>query len=61
MITPDPIFAADFYRAGHSQPAQVVFTEIRDGKRVTLETVHVADKREARKIAVERGATPWNF
>ena len=32
-----------------------------NGYRNWLDTVAVAGKREARKLAVARGATPWNF
>jgi len=32
-----------------------------DGARVVLETVPVSGKREARKLAIARGAPPWNF
>jgi hypothetical protein len=32
-----------------------------NGYRNWLDTVPVAGKREARKLAVARGATPWNF
>jgi hypothetical protein len=32
-----------------------------NGYRNWLDTIAVAGKREARKLAVARGATPWNF
>ena len=32
-----------------------------NGYRNWLDTVPVTGKREARKIAIARGATPWNF
>lgn len=32
-----------------------------DGRCFKVETLTVADKRDARRIAAERGATPWNF
>jgi len=32
-----------------------------DGRTTKVETIVAADKRDARRIATERGATPWNF
>jgi hypothetical protein len=39
----------------------VCFVLTINGYRNWLDTVAVAGKREARKLAVARGATPWNF
>ncbi len=43
------------------QPLLDFMHRFQDGARVVLETVPVSGKREARKLAVARGATPWNF
>ena len=32
-----------------------------DGRAVKVETITVAGKRDARRIAAERGAIEWNF
>lgn len=32
-----------------------------DGRPFKVETLTVADKRDARRIAAERGAIEWNF
>ena len=32
-----------------------------DGRPFRVETIVVADKRDARRIAAERGAIEWNF
>lgn len=32
-----------------------------NGQRVTVERIKVSGKREARKVAEERGAVCWNF
>jgi hypothetical protein len=32
-----------------------------DGRPFKVETIVVADKRDARRIAAERGAKEWNF
>ena len=39
----------------------VCFSLTINGYRNWLDTVPVTGKREARKLAVARGATPWNF
>ena len=39
----------------------LAFAVTTNGRRDWLDTVAVAGKREARKLAVARGATPWNF
>ena len=39
----------------------VSFAVTVNGRRTWGETFPVAGKREARKLAVANGATPWNF
>ena len=39
----------------------LAFAVTTNGRRDWLDTVPVSGKREARKLAVARGATPWNF
>jgi hypothetical protein len=36
-------------------------TIIADGRRSTIKTIAVSGRREARKVAAEQGAQPWNF
>lgn len=58
-ISQDAIVAADFYtsRAG----SVVDINVIENGQRRRLHTQPVSGKREARRVAVEYGASPWNF
>lgn len=56
-----PIFAAEFTNGTKRHPATLSFTSIANGRRTYLETMPVSGKREARAIAVARGAQPWNF
>lgn len=56
---PGDIIAADFYKA--RKGATLLINRIRHGQRTLLRELAVADKREARKVAAEHGAKPWNF
>jgi len=55
--------AAYFYPKTKTRPAQLDIATISDsGNRVWVRRdIDVIDKRHARKIAAEYGATPWNF
>ncbi len=57
--TAEAIIAADYYtsRAG----SVVDINVIENGQRRRLHTQPVSGKREARRVAVEYGASPWNF
>lgn len=52
------MLAADFYPG---TPDTLVIYKIVDGHRLDRQVTHVSGKREARKLAKEAGATPWNF
>ena len=43
------------------QPLLDIMHRFADGARVVLKTVPVSGKREARKLAAQYNATPWNF
>lgn len=54
--------AADYYVGGQHEHAYVVIYTIVDGRRnPALQRIDVSGKREARTVAAEYGATPWNF
>jgi hypothetical protein len=55
------ILAADFWPKTARRPATLSLTTITNGRREFIEERPVADKREARKLAVALGYTPWNF
>lgn len=53
--------AAEFYAATRSKSALVDIVRIANGAREHVETINVVSKREARAVARDLGATPWNF
>ena len=57
------VLAAEFTMAGRLRPAVLTlnFIDRAAGQRAHHATFEVANKREARKLAVQHGATPWNF
>jgi hypothetical protein len=58
---PAEVLAAEFTNGSKRRPATVEIVRIVGGRRVYLETVQVANRREARDVAAYRGAQPWNF
>ena len=56
-----PILAAEFTNKSKTHPAELTINKIVNGRREAMFWTQVSGKREARKIAAERGATPWNF
>ncbi len=55
------VLAADYYPRTARGSATVVFNRIIDGHRTKVIGFNVASKREARMLAKQYGATPWNF
>jgi hypothetical protein len=55
------ILAAEFTSRGRNVPATVRLTRIVDGRRTHLIGFNVSGKREARQLARQYGAKPWNF
>lgn len=55
------MIAAYFTRGGKNKLDLLDLVRIVDGQRTVLETYEVMGKREARKIALNAGAEPWNF
>lgn len=53
--------AAEFYAATRAKSALVGIVRIGNGVREHVETINVINKREARAVARDLGATPWNF
>jgi hypothetical protein len=43
------------------QPLLDITHRFSDGARVVVKTIAVTGKREARKLAAQYNATPWNF
>lgn len=55
------ILAAEFTSRGRNVPATLYLNRIVDGRRSNIIAFNVSGKREARQLAKQYGATPWNF
>lgn len=53
--------AAEFTNKSKREPAWLTLNIIENGRRSLVRQVAVSGKVEARRIAKEHGATPWNF
>lgn len=56
-----PIIAAYFTNGSTIRPAQLDINRIENGRRELIEVRTVSGKREARAVAAQFNATPWNF
>jgi hypothetical protein len=55
------VLAAEFTSRGRGVPATLTLNRIIDGHRSKVLAFNVTGKREARQLAKQYGATPWNF
>lgn len=55
------VFAAEYYPGRKGRPAALDITVILGGRRTPVFSTTVANKREARQIAEDFGAQPWDF
>ena len=55
------IIAAEYSRATKRISPMLRITKIEDGRRTYVGGFSVAGKVEARKVAAEHNAKPWNF
>ena len=53
--------AAEFYAGTRAKAPVLDIVRIGNGQRDHVETIPVINKREARSLARQMGATPWNF
>lgn len=53
--------AAEFTSGSKRRAPTLDINRIANGHREYVETITVVDKREARRVAKDLGATPWNF
>jgi len=53
--------AAEFFPGTRAKAPVLDIVRIGNGRRERVETINVISKREARAIARDMGATPWNF
>lgn len=55
------ILAAEYTTGTNRYPPTLYINRITDGRRSNVAAYNVSGKREARQIAKQHGATPWNF
>lgn len=55
------VLAAEYTNGGRNAPATLILNRIIDGHRTKVIGFNVSGKREARQLAKQYGATPWNF
>lgn len=55
------VLAAEYTVAGRGQSATLYLNRIVDGRRNKVIAFNVSNKREARQLAKQYGAKPWNF
>ena len=53
--------AADYTRGSTRSSATLTLSRIIDGYRTRVMGFNVSSKKEARQLAKQYGATPWNF
>jgi acyl-CoA thioesterase len=57
----DSILAAEYTVGSKRYPPTLYINRITDGRRSNVAAFNVSGKREARKLAKQQGAEPWNF
>ena len=57
----DSILAAEYTVGSKRYPPTLYINRITDGRRSNVAAFNVSGKREARKLAKQPGAEPWNF
>ena len=55
------ILAAEYTWGTNRYPPTLYINRITDGRRSNVAAFTVSGKREARKLAKQQGAEPWNF
>lgn len=58
---PVSVLAAEYTAGTNKYPPTLYINLITGGRRANVVALTVSGKREARMIAKEEGATPWNF
>ena len=55
------MLTADYTNGGAKRSATLTIAELANGRRFIVATHEVANKRQARQLAAQLGAKPWNF
>lgn len=57
----ESILAAEYTTGTNKYPPTLYINRIENGRRSSVAAFTVSGKREARKLAKQQGAEPWNF
>lgn len=57
----DSVLAAEYTTGTNRCPPTLYINQITAGRRSNVTAFNVSGKREARQLAKQHGATPWNF
>jgi hypothetical protein len=57
----DSILSAEYTAGSKRYPPTLYINRITDGRRSNVAAFNVSGKREARQLAKQQGAEPWNF
>lgn len=57
----DTVLAAEYTTGTNRYPPTLYINQITNGRRSNVVAYNVSGKREARQLAKQHGATPWNF
>ena len=57
----DSILAAEYTSGSKRYPPTLYINRITDGRSSNVAAFNVSGKREARQLAKQQGAEPWNF
>lgn len=57
----ETVIAAEYTNGSKRYPPCLYINRISNGRRSNIVALTVSGKREARKLAAEYNATPWNF
>lgn len=55
------VLAAEYTAGSKRYPPTLCINRISDGRRSNVTAFNVSGKREARQLAKQHGAQPWNF
>lgn len=55
------VLAAEYTAGSKRYPPTLYIDRISDGRRSNVAAFNVSGKREARQLAKQHGAQPWNF
>ena len=61
LLAADTVLAAEYTTGTNKYPPTLYINRIANGRRSSVAAFAVRGKREARQLAKQYGAKPWNF